>query len=627
MNPEANDPTRSDAAAAFVTAFASAIKNLTIYPAQHPRVAAPVDELLARQRHDWPNGCEMTLLHDTIRVARHLVDSSHLALPWLLQRAREAGIAGVVVEPGCTGEHVLAFARALIAARAGSGQEASTSWPPADAPVRPIMLVVGDRHAADGRDASGSSDAEGDPLGNIAPELAARLREVAAAPEVRELLEGVATTCGDIDDGQQHELHLVGTIGELLPAELPNDVESLTFTVVRVLQKLTRNLERMRQQRQLRNANMMQVAMNVARKFFAREIAMTDADRGLPTGRPGDERYAADLDALLQECAALPEGHDLRLPPPSEFAPEGPYAAVELAGICLHAIQTAPGSELAERRRQQLAALIASHAEALQPLLDAYLAPNASALPTRTAMTLLEALLASPAGAELARRGGHLHEELLVRTFPIVLPVAAELLTTPIEQQRLRAALQRLGTLLANGGVQAAAETGALTRPEVIMLLVETGGPEAHALLAAADVETVPARRALHALVGARRLPLPERAVLTLVPAARLRGGYLRAVLRMTDRGGPNQTYTDDAVRRESAELLMTGLDDALPHREPAVVQAAIQALAMLPGTSPRRLLQRLRRWRWWNLGQRARAIRQAARTAQRSERGRQHTP
>ncbi|MFK7740202.1 MAG: hypothetical protein AB8H80_07750 [Planctomycetota bacterium] len=599
-----------------VISFASAVKNLTIYPATHPRVAACVAAFVDSYRRVVRRSCELAFVRDTMLVNKQAVETDHLAVHWLIQRARDTGLRGVAISERCHPDDVVAFAQALISCRPGSKTSLADQWEDDLASVRPLAMLIADSHNPNAKAAeTAPTQGDGELLDNLSAGLADKLREVALCPEIQALTNSIdEVRRGDGDDDEQEfqrDTDLVGMIGELLPAEMPNDIESLQATVTRVLESVRAGLMQMMQGGQeIRDADLMDNAIGIARKFFRRESIEIEAPTSLPTGRPGDEKYQASLEDLLEEHKALPRAGGLRLPDAEYFEPDGPLAAMERAGVCLHALQSNEADERSGARLAMLSALVEAHPGELDEMFDAYLAPGVATTSRSLRLTLLRMLTKTAQGTTMVRDRDYLSEDLIRRGFPEILPMVARVFEQPHQFDRMRRALEKLKTILANGGIETARSSGALADPRVVELLARTDSPIAHQLLKRSDVEHDEARAALHAIVSECDLPRAERAALALLPPTSLPGAYLRDLLDMAGR-----RRVDQLVRRTTGELLRGHLLKVRREGDLSNACETVLALALVPSALTLHTVQQIATHRWWSPLPRTRALRRTART------------
>ena len=596
------------------TAFAAAVKNLTIYPATHPRVLARASEFADKFKASASGACELVFANGQLLLEGEELPIDNLAVAWLAQRGRDVGLHGVLLEPNCTADDVTMFAAALICCRPGSGQNLLDSWQHDTARVRPIELLVEDHHARDGAVRPGElppAMAETAPLDHLGEGLEDKLASVADRPEVRELLSMIEAASRD---EEAESLDLLGTIGELLPVDAPNDVDELASTVENILARVNAELRRlMRNGSRVRGAELLRSAVGIARSYFRRSNPPQQQKKDLPSGRPEDARIVADLEALLMEYNNLPDHPDLHLPPGSELDTESPALGHELLGIYLYGLAV-DNDEYHRRTRIELVTrLVASLPTAQTDLLDTYLltTPDGATLPASVRVALLYSF--EQAGlVELIRERQFLSEELITGGFPDTLPLAARVLNGSDQADMLRRALAAIGPILDHGGSDAAEASGHLNDSTVIHLLTQIGGDQALRLLSLTKSSDEGAKEALHAF--AMQLPLPEReaAALRAVPVAATPPSYLRRVLRAAA-----QDRFDGVMRQATGDLLREFVVARRTDWGLAALLRAIDALRYSPSLETTTVLRRTAAaGRFLNFTRSARAVRRQAREA-----------
>ncbi|MGK0154679.1 MAG: hypothetical protein ACI9SE_001632 [Neolewinella sp.] len=125
-----------------MTAFASAIKNITIYPPDHPRVVERASAFVAEHATLEGTANELIFRKHELELDGVAIATDHLAVYWLRQRCRETGIGAIRIERNCQPHDVIAFASALIECRSGSGVSLAETWRDESACVRPVALAI-----------------------------------------------------------------------------------------------------------------------------------------------------------------------------------------------------------------------------------------------------------------------------------------------------------------------------------------------------------------------------------------------------------------------------------------------------------------------------------------------------
>ncbi|MBX3463006.1 MAG: hypothetical protein KF830_07535 [Planctomycetes bacterium] len=590
------------------------LQSLAIYPPGHPRVAAAAEDCMAALHAASRPARPVVLLAQADRVA---VDGEAVENTGrLAERLRLAGLRGVALHRDCSPAALLAFAAALNGARRRCGT--APAEPPAAGPgLEPLPLVfhgvhreVPEPEPADDWGLGAAGEALADPRG-----VRALVRTVADTPQIGDRLRAIAGQLGGEDPASDREIDILATIADLLPIDVTTDSETVATAVVTVLTRLEQALpELLRRNARVKGAELLRVALGIARQYFPSDAAAQRPRNAPPTGRPEDARITADLPLLLEELEHLPDAHGLCLPRADDFDEDRSIVARRLGGIVLHSLahSTAPGIAAAAVPR-----LRRTVPRILGELADCYLRPptaDRTPIGTDGGTRVLEALVAA-GHLELVKQQRYVDAAFVARGFPDALPVAARVLGTDADSRRLlREALAGLAPMLRLGGAAAAARTGVLHRPEVLATLVATGGAAAqHLLQQAAATTAADERQAL--LESCRRLllPAPEAAALQAVRRAdELPRDFLPLLLDAACRGdfdGPVRAASA-AVLRQAVERLHQRDGHAL-----ADLLAAVEALALVPGPETRALLHQLAtNGRFTRFGKAQRALRRCAR-------------
>lgn len=600
-----------------VTTFALAVKNLTIYPADHPRVVALAERFAEQFAAASTTNVELACHADEVRLHGQTVASDNPAVAWLARRCRDLGVGAIAIDHGCTAGDVVQFAVELVRCRPGSGLSMPAQWPHGLSPVRPIELVVGDRRAtgttavADAPPPTGTA-----PLAGVAPNVAEHLRALAGRPGIQSLVEALveldtvartrpaARSIGATASGI--EVDILAAIGQLIPADGPAELEEVASAVERILlQTLGEALELSRTDSRVRGAEVMRQAIEVARSYFGRAAPEQTAPNARPQGRAGDDKITADLDALLREVAELPSADDLRLPTLAETTNGAEPITRELLGICLHLL----GPTTEPRRRRALLQRIGTFAAQLPDAGASMLRPHlaaAAGASRHQRLSLLRELHGAGLGPILTGRG-YVDDALLRAGFPEVLEVAALLFDETTDAPRLRAAFDDIAPLLDNGGAAAAGQSGMLDGPATLSMLVRVGGSRATQLLGhCRDQDAL--RATLVAQAERLRIPPVELAVLRHLPARRLPRGLLSRILDACGTG----TF-DAGTRDVCAELLCTHLDTHAKAAPAVMLAPMIEALGHATCERSSRCLEGLSRIGRFSLAPELRRIRTMA--------------
>ncbi|MFO1077875.1 MAG: hypothetical protein U1E73_09140 [Planctomycetota bacterium] len=596
------------------------VRTLGVYPAHHPRAQGVAAEVLAAL-----NAAGHTL---TVSVLDTTLCCEGVPAPpsqhgdWLVERMREAMLRAIVIEPSCTIDDLLEFAKRLVTARqlrrageheiwpenhprlhtlplAFTGTFGATGGGPGDGPgFGPGGSLLGGLvggfgggtgggpggGAALGAGGGGAGGAGGGVGGGVgggggggavsggggaasggAGGAADANAENLARGMAGSLPTGLAGGSVGLPSGSAAQFAMAAAAGEISPTWG-------SFTRVEGL----------------------------AARFFSRADQDEDDDQSTPQGRPEDAAITGDLDALLAEFANLPSGEGLNL----STAAGGGYANAETArdllGIYLHlfaAAATQAGREpLATPLRRTLAALRGQAAD----VLDVYLQTARHTIPAKSRLQLLR-LLDEAGQQALLEQQGWLDVTTLVRDFPAVMPIAVHALgRSPQGLVRLHAALNILVDQRGAAATLQAMPGDLLADPMAVEALLKAGET-----IAAATFERVaisPAPKLLPVLLAnARTLNLadPERAALEHLNVEESGAtAYLRA-LRAQGAVRP----VPPELRRKTADLLRRHAQSARRSGDETRLLAAIADLAHVPDDRTREFLReitgRIRLPRW----------------------------
>ena len=593
-------PGVDSAAAKRVTALATALKLTTIYAADHSRVVAAIEHLLAAVRTCPGGGAYVLHLRDGVFQGDEVeVVPTTAPLRWLAARWREARVRGVEIDRNCAVADVVAFA-ALLKTMV---RDDTVAPPPATADVRlrVIPMVFRGRH-------SESAPAAAAAPGSAAPPQLP-LPYVRDAAECQQRLQRIDQIAAAIAPDGRQEVDLVATIGNLLPADVAASPELALNVVLRVLESLENDLRAVQDGgRRLVGGHLLQRAIDVARRYFPRAPTPLPIVGKLPSGRPEDARITADLLLLLEEYDELPI--DDRPLADMLAASVGVRLDYELLGILLHSLARGHEHPLALARLQQTIASQAVQESQVSGLLGSYLGPQGSGRLTPARRLRLVGMLVEAGMSRLVRESGYLTSELVVRGFPESLQLVATVLDGDLTGvQVTREALAALAPSLAGTAVALPVSSGALAQPVVWRLLLAVDSAESHAVLQAAfATHALAARAELVPWLRTRNLPAPEATVLQVFPNPQsLPSAYVRSLHAACVR----RRY-DDALRQATGALLRQALTE-LPLSFGDRI-AAVDQLALVPGSETERLLERLaRRGRFLHWGESARVLRRRA--------------
>lgn len=573
----------------------SALKNLTIYPPNHPRVQASAATFIERLRALDLATFELSFHEGALSCNGEPIENEHHYLRWLEQRFRETGLRGVRILPDAQADDVVTFATALRDCRKGTGQALIDTWDTGIEHLQPIPLVLDEVR----------TDGEGtQPRPNRDQQFAANLRAVAEQQTVRSLLSAIEAV-GAPAQSTDSEVDLIGAIAELLPAGAPCDAPSLQRLIEGILGSTLSKLHALNgPEGRVRSSERIRTAIQVAQGSGAPSATIAPPDAPPPAGRPEDDGINADRGALLAEYDTLPEDPALQLPPAEVFDTASDLAAAEIAGVLLHGVARID-QPLDPEQCSRLATLLRDR-PSCRPLLDAYLGPASEASPAARS-ELLHALLEHGLHS-LVQQQGYLDDALLVACYPRSLALAA--LSPPDEAMRGRVAdaLRHLAQCLGPRMLHELAETH-LRDPAVVQLLLRVDGPIAMGLLAHCDQRASAVREVL--LQGLRRADgLHElvRAALRALAAEAVPAAWLRRVLRC--RG---QRSFDHATLHTAGALLREHIQTNRKQLDLGQLLPAIRALRHAPCPESRQLLRNLARSGFASLSARKRAIRRDA--------------
>jgi hypothetical protein len=613
------DAAPSERAASLVTAFVSVAKNLAIYPPAHPRVACAAADFVEQTKQHCAERASMVLSAggDELLLDGEPAGGDARSAAQLARRIRDCGLRGVEFSAACTTDDVVRFASALNKFRARVGTTFLAEWKEPSAGVVPLPLVFAGRHDASAGDGTRTDvDAGGG--------ASADQRQTPARSPVRKILDGIARTGmvrGCLDAIERHtqtdpaeetvEFDLLAAVEKLMPADIANDPRQIEEAVSQILSRIDTSLsELVRKNAKVKGAELLRIALGVARKYFQTETPAQPSRPQLPSGRPEDAAIVADLDLLQKELALLPDARGLRLPSAAELVQGNGEMGPEMLGILLHTLAGTESAAVLTEVRRRIEDLLPKSEQGLEKLLGAYLSPT-SATSTTSRLRILE-LLATAGHAGLVRQMGLVDPSFVPRTFPEGLPVAARLFGGDVEGLTiLRSGLSAVAATLELGGAAAAAKSGVLRDPVVIKALLAAGGSDVGPLLtAAAQANSLADRQALLDCARGTQLPEAEAALLRScesvekLPRDYLAGLLTAAALRQF---GPLRPTTSALLRRR----VLQG-DGRLSHE---AMLEAVQHLAHVPGPETEVILRKLAAvGRFTRFGRRARALRRCAR-------------
>ncbi len=611
-------------AADAATALALALRNVAIYPPEHPRVTAAATDFVSRLAAGLEERRPMTIGQrgEELWVDNLRLPAEDGQATWLLNRLRDAGLRGFTFEPTCTTEDIVEFALTLNQARTRTGQAFRSLWPDAHPRIRAHDLVFsGTFRESDGESGEpGAQSPDADAI-NLGPmDATAQKRRVAVLERLARdsrleqqmtMLQGVCGHAGEMG----HELDLFAAIADLLPAEVAAHPEVAAEKIVEILGVLERELPTaLRDGERLDEGVLLRTALRVARKYFQTEAPALPVRHNLPSGRPGDEAITANLEDLARELAALPDGRKVRLPAAAELAATATKITRELFGIFLHTFVNTEREEVRTAARLHIVDHLRAMDLGLLACIAAYLQEpgTANAIPERQRAQLI-AMMVEAGQAETVRNYGYVDADFVTRSFPHSLPIAAKvLMSRQSDVDQFQRGLQALAPMLAIGGADTAAQTGVLAGEEVVEALLRLGGKVALPLMPAI-AEQCPAACLVRVVNYTARLdlPSPERAILScLQPPEAIPRDYLAALFTAAIKG-----KFDATMRNRSEAVLHAYIVAGLEELPTATLVEAIANLRHVPSPQTEQLLVELsRRGRFRQFSAAARAVRKIAR-------------
>lgn len=500
------EPTRT---VALATAFLTALRVVSMYPSDHPRVAAAMAGFVAELKKiaNLERWVTLRLRGTGLAVDGAWIEAGDAQLTSLCERMRNASLCGIEFSSACRGSDVQEFAVALTRAVARVGPTQGLAWPKDHPHLRTLDLVFAGHHGDDG--IGGVSSAAGVAVGERSAAADARRQRLLAclggSEELRERLDSIEANCGAHELEEAVEVDLIEAIADLLPAEVASDEIATIEVTGEVLDRVYAEVLRAARTdgKVPRNA-LLSTAIDVARRYMTVDAPTRVSRAELPMGRPEDEAIEGRIDLLLEEYARLPEWAGVLADSASEelsrHATDGSATnsafGVELLGIHLHTLAATASVGTDATLPAQFSDLLVTLDPDRLAVLDAYLRPEARDKPTRIgddATLRVLAVLTRIGRRSLILQRGYCPAGLVRRAFPDSLPIAARILGgTPRGLAVLREALVALGPTLQGERVTAAAAAGILADLDVIRALVGVGGAPPLPLLAAAAVSASP---------------------------------------------------------------------------------------------------------------------------------------
>lgn len=610
------DAAPREGAASLIAAFVAVARNLTIYPPAHPRVSAAAGEFVEQLAQHNASATSLTL---AVRGDELLVDGKAASCDarsrsYLTKRLRECGLRSAEFKTGCAADDVVAFASALNKFRARVGLTFFAEWKE-NASIVPLPLVFAGHHDASATDNGAPADDAGHDV-EVASQPAAPsplrqvLGQLARSPIVRNCLNAIESQTRTNPGEETLEVDLLASIEQLMPVDIAQDPRLIEEAVAQIMARIEDSLsDLVRKNAKVKGAELLRVALGIARKYFSTAAPAPTPQAELPSGRPEDVAIVADLGLLQQELAQLPKGAGLQLHAPANLGEPGNIGAGML-GILLHTLAGSENASVVAEAKHRIKGMLPGCRNQLGPLLDAYLAPTSSAS-WQSRLRILD-LLVETGQVALVRQRGLVDAAFVSSTFPEGLAMAARVLSDDARAASiLREGLAKLASALDHGGTLAAVKTGGLCDPAVVRALLAAGGPQAASLLAAVAATTAQAeRQVLLDAVRACRLPEVETAVLrSFESAAKLPREYLPSLVSAVALG------QFEPLRAANGALLRRYVQQGIGRLSHAAVLDAVQNLALVPGPDTEALLVTLAEaGRFTRFSASARALRRCAR-------------
>ncbi|HEU4420581.1 MAG TPA: hypothetical protein VFT55_16705, partial [Planctomycetota bacterium] len=285
--PLDRDPA-ADSDVALVQSLATALKNIAIYPASHPRVQGAATDALERLRvrAGERRTIALTLHGDEFDVAGKRMRMDSLDAAWLIERLHNAGLRGVEFDVDCSVHDVNEFAMMLNRCRSRTRDHLLSQWQKDHARLRPLPLVFTGHYAegADGaHDAPAATDANPPEPAPAAPaprepklrerpsrpRLSAILQRLAEDNSIRQQLKTIESQTEDPTAAIDRGIDLLEAIGELLPADIANDPDQIEGVVRKVLDRVEDGLGAVVQRKaKVKGGELLRMALGVARQYF-----------------------------------------------------------------------------------------------------------------------------------------------------------------------------------------------------------------------------------------------------------------------------------------------------------------------------------------------------------------------
>ncbi|MCA8977544.1 MAG: hypothetical protein KDC98_22665 [Planctomycetes bacterium] len=343
-------------------------------------------------------------------------------------------------------------------------------------------------------------------------------------------------------------------------------------------------------------------AGRIARTYFGHSSGLQSevepAPVALPSGRPEDEVIGADLDALLDEIAALPPAAQPEIVREEIVNCDSKPLARQLLGVYLHLYFTDAAQSARALIAQPLRRTIAALGPEAGPILDPYLAPNGENRTTnRDRLELLELIDQANQHRLIAARG-YIDRDLVIAGFPDILSLFSRAFgDTPQAREILREAGRSLGESLEETTFAATGIATDQLSARVVRSLLAAGGDVAGDTIRQA---TASGRLDLFAAIldhlEHATLPPAERlALATLTAQDGDAGSFLELACACAESGEVNPE-----LRQRSGELLRRRAREARHGGNRQHLLKSIEDLAVVPDRATLDLLGELARRPHW---------------------------
>lgn len=586
LRPVAGDP----ASDLLVERLVRHLKATRIYASHHERVRHTGEELLESLN-------EALLTHEPlvirVRPERATVVGAEVALEgefrsWLAHACRRALLAGFDVYSGVDLELLGHFAF-LLHQCSRERTSLVERWPSKEHRLVPIELVYDE-------DVTGRGD---EPTSR--DELLGRLgrdgRVVAALTRIRGRL------AAEIGDEPAETLDLLREIVDGLRGDAGFRVSTAAENVCQVLDLMDREFGSLRA-RPRADSHLTRTALQVARKFFAPKVEpRANHDDTLPTGRPGDQRIADDLQKLLEELQRV-ELHEVALQ-------DAAITAHHLTGVLLHLMTRGELEATPAHAAARLHRLLREGDSELREVVANFVNDAVEEGGDRASL-VLQPVFEHGFGTVLRQMPG-MSVDVVVAAWPSLLVPFLDALDARDEDDRreIMALVTEVGSERLGTGVDQLGRSGLLTRESMAKLLALDVEAVLPAVAALANQTEPWARDLVAEHLFRRPLPLAESAALRIVvPSERLTRPYLRGLCDVLLGTADTATLRQTCAGLLTRFVMQTAEDPLLLEKR----VHAVKALGLLRSPSTEQFLRSLRGNPWALLQRRDhRRVRRAA--------------